>query len=265
MNFVRSCHNSFWFSSSSSCNMLPFQKSAFFQRKVCNESKHNREFYQTLLKNNRVWSEKVQRNEPEYFATLANIQRPKVLWIGCSDSRIPPTDITGTRPGDIFVQRNVANLVVHTDMNLMTVLQYAVEYLGIQHIIVCGHYNCGGVAHAMSHRYSGLINKWLTHIKDVYRMHEAELEAIENVAERERRLVELNVMEQVWNLCATSFLQKAWKKNGGHGLDHPDKVVPSVHGWVYDVRDGLVKDLNVDITKMSPIFRLDIAPPKTNT
>lgn len=184
---------------------------------------------------------------------MANIQR----LIGCSDSRIPPTDITGTRPGDIFVQCNIANLVVHTDMNLMSVLQFGVEELGVELIIVCGHYDCGGIAHALSHKHLGLIDRWCRHIKEVYREHRHELEAITNREQRERRLVELNVVQQVYNLCATEIVQRTWKKNGSTWKDKGEKwIKPAIHGWVYDVCDDLVKELPIDFNN---IFRFDFS------
>ena len=168
-----------------------------------------------------VVSEKVD-DDPNYFSRLSNLQTPEFLWIGCSDSRVPANEITGTEPGEIFVQRNIANMVIHTDLNLLSVLQYAVEVLEVKHIIVCGHYGCGGVKAAMGNHSLGIINKWLRNIKDVYRIHQDELEAITDEGDRVNRLVELNVQEQVMNLAKTSIIQSAWKH----------KKQPDIHGWV---------------------------------
>jgi carbonic anhydrase len=195
--------------------------------------------YEKLFENNRNWVAERLSLDPNYFSNLAMGQSPKFLWIGCSDSRVPASEITGTSPGEMFVHRNVANLVVSTDLNLLSVLQYAVEVLKVEHIIVCGHYGCGGVKAAMEDKNLGLINKWLRSIKDVLRIHRHELNAIVNKNERFKRLVELNVVEQVYNLHKTSIVQKAW---------HQDAKV-HVHGWVYDIREGLIKDLEVDILK----------------
>jgi carbonic anhydrase len=155
------------------------------------------------------------------------------LWIGCSDSRVPANEITGTQPGEIFVHRNIANMVVHTDLNLLSVLQYAVEVLKVKHVIVCGHYGCGGVQAAMTQKSLGIINKWLRNIKDVYRFHREEVDSIKDEVEKTNRLVELNVQEQVLNLAKTSIIQKAWKEN----------QAPDLHGWVYGLHNGLIKPL----------------------
>jgi carbonic anhydrase len=195
--------------------------------------------YEQLFENNRKWVTERLSLDPDYFTNLAMGQSPKFLWIGCSDSRVPASEITGTSPGEMFVHRNVANLVVSTDLNLLSVLQYAVEVLKVEHIIVCGHYGCGGVKAAMEDKNLGLINKWLLNIKDVLRIHRHELNSIPNKNERFKRLVELNVVEQVYNLHKTSIVQKAW---------HQDAKV-HVHGWVYDIREGYIKDLEVDILK----------------
>ncbi len=197
------------------------------------------EDYKQLFINNRSWVEKKLAKTPDYFEKLASGQAPKFLFIGCSDSRVPANQITGTSHGDIFVHRNIANVVVHTDMNLMSVLQYAVEVLKVKHVIVCGHYGCGGVKAAIGSDYHGLIDKWLRNIKDVYRLYAAELNAISDFNERADRLVELNVREQVYKICMTSIIQKAW---------HFESAL-HVHGWVYDIKDGLIKDLNIDISK----------------
>lgn len=197
------------------------------------------EDYQQLFKNNRAWVAKKIAKSPDFFEKLSQGQTPKFLFIGCSDSRVPANQITGTSQGDIFVHRNIANVVVHTDMNLMSVLQYAVEVLKIKHVIVCGHYGCGGVKAAMGKSHHGLIDHWLRNIKDVYRIYTKELDAIETEEERFRRLVELNVREQVYKLCMTSVIQKSW---------HFESAL-HVHGWVYDIRDGIIKDLNIDVSK----------------
>lgn len=199
--------------------------------------------YERLLLENKAWAREKVKEDPEYFHRLAQIQTPEFLWIGCSDSRVPANEITGTEPGEIFVQRNIANMVIHTDLNLLSVLEYAVMHLKVRHIIVCGHYGCGGVKAAMSHNNFGIINKWIRSIKDVYRIHEAELTAIEAEEDRVNRLIELNVEEQVLNLAKTSIIQKAWK----------DRQAPYLHGWVYGLNNGLIKPLK----EMAPGTRLD--------
>ncbi len=194
--------------------------------------------YSVLLDNNKKWVSDQLDQDPQYFKKLAKGQTPEYLWIGCSDSRVPANQITGTNPGDMFVHRNIANMVVHSDMNMLSVLSYAVEVLKVKHIIVCGHYECGGVLAAMGHKQYGLIDNWLRHIKDVYKMYATELESIPDEALRARRFVELNVTEQVYDLCKTTIVQNAWEK--GQPL--------AVHGWVYGVGDGLIKDLEVSFT-----------------
>lgn len=189
--------------------------------------------YEKLLENNKTWAEQAVNNDPEFFNRLKNTQSPEYLWIGCSDSRVPPDSITGTRPGEIFIHRNIANMVVHTDLNMLSVLQYAVEVLKVKHVIVCGHYGCGGVKAAMTHQSLGIINKWLRNIKDVYRMHQDEVNFLPNDVERLNKLIELNVQEQVMNLAKTSIIQKAWKDNNA----------PHLHGWVYGLNDGLIKPI----------------------
>lgn len=179
---------------------------------------------------------------PSFFSNLQHIQSPDFLWIGCSDSRVPADKVSGTQPGEIFVQRNIANMVVHTDLNLLAVLEYAVNYLKVKHIIVCGHYNCGGVKAAMSHSNYGIINKWIRNIKDVYRLHRDELDAFKNEENKLNRLVELNVIEQVTNLAKTSIVQKAWKA----------EQRPHLHGWVYGLDNGLVTPL-IDMTHTTHI------------
>ena len=203
-----------------------------------------------LLENNKNWVAKQLAIDPTYFEKLSNSQNPEYLWIGCSDSRVPANQITGTLPGDIFVHRNIANMVVHSDMNMLSVLSYAVEVLKVKHIIVCGHYGCGGVQAAMENKQFGLIDNWLRHIKDVYRYHHKELDAIEDTTQRARRFVEVNVMEQVHDLCKTSIVQNAWK----------NKQPLHVHGWVYDIHDGIIKDLNVSFTctkDLHKVYHLD--------
>ena len=188
--------------------------------------------------------------DPEFFTRLAKIQKPKFLWIGCADSRIPPNEVTGTRPGEIFVHRNIANLVVNTDLNMLSVLQYAVEVLEVDHIIVCGHYGCGGVNAALENRYHGLIDKWLLNIKDLYRIHYHELEAITDLPKRQRRMVEINVIEQVYNLSKTNIIQRAWQ-NGKR---------PKLHGWVYDIQDGIIHDLHISLAddqNMMQIYKIE--------
>jgi carbonic anhydrase len=206
--------------------------------------------YKQLLENNKNWVAKQLAIDPVYFDKLANSQNPEYLWIGCSDSRVPANQITGTLPGDIFVHRNIANLVVHSDMNMLSVLSYAVEVLKVKHIIVCGHYGCGGVIAAMENKQFGLIDNWLRHIKDVYRYHHKELDAIEDKTQRARRFVEVNVIEQVHDLGKTSIVQNAWKNN----------QPLHVHGWVYDIQDGIIKDLNVNFTctkDLHKVYHLD--------
>ncbi len=196
------------------------------------------ESYNRLLKNNKEWVSSKLNEDPDYFKKLALGQSPEYLWIGCSDSRVPANEITGTLPGEMFVHRNIANMVVHSDMNLLSVLSYAVEVLKVKHIIVCGHYGCGGVIAAMGNKQFGLIDNWLRHIKDVYRYHHNELDAIKDENERARRFVELNVIEQVHDLGKTSIVQKAWSNN----------QELHIHGWVYDISEGIIKDLGVTFT-----------------
>ncbi|MBE2251512.1 MAG: carbonic anhydrase [Myxococcus sp.] len=189
---------------------------------------------EALLRQNHEWAAERVRHDAEYFSRLAAIQTPKFLWIGCSDSRVPANQITGTEPGEIFVHRNVANLVVHTDLNVLSVLEFAIGQLKVEHIIVCGHYGCGGVAAAMTRQsYGGVLNKWLRNIKDVYRLHEPALLACAEGEARARLLVELTVREQVLNLAKTATLQRSWR------ADHR----PTLHGWVYGLEDGLIKPL----------------------
>ncbi len=199
-----------------------------------------------LLLENKAWANEQIERDPEYFSRLSKIQKPEFLWIGCSDSRVPANEITGTAPGEIFVHRNVANLVVHTDLNLLSVLLYAVDVLEVKHIIVCGHYGCGGVKASLTQHSFGIINKWLRNIKDIYRLHEDEFTVLKDEEAKVDRLVELNVMEQVLNLAKTSIVQKAWK----------DRKGPTLHGWVYGLEDGLLKTLcKMDHeSKLDPIY-----------
>lgn len=204
--------------------------------------------YEKLLLQNKAWSEEMIQMDTDFFNRLASKQKPKFLWIGCSDSRVPANEITGTDPGEIFVHRNIANMVIHTDLNLLSVLQYAVEILKVEHIIVCGHYGCGGIEAALSNRSLGLIDKWLLNIKEVYKMYQAEIDAIDDHVERVNRLVELNVMEQCQDLIKTSIIQKAWR----------DRQSPEIHGWAYGLNNGLVKELaniKADFEAINSIFR----------
>lgn len=196
-----------------------------------------------LFDSNRAWAERIARERPGFFDELQAQQAPQYLWIGCSDSRVPANEIVGLLPGELFVHRNVANQVVHTDINCLSVLQYAVELLRVRHVIVCGHYGCGGVRGAMESRPHGLIDNWLRHIRDVYQKHERLLEAIADPQRREDRLCELNVIEQVQNVCHTTIVQQAWA--AGQEL--------SVHGWIYGLHDGRLRDLGVCITRPDEI------------
>ncbi|MBA3898787.1 MAG: carbonate dehydratase [Bacteroidetes bacterium] len=207
-------------------------------------------FYNQLLENNKNWVKSKIDSDPEFFNRLAKGQKPPLLWIGCSDSRVPANEITGTQPGEVFVHRNIANMVVHTDMSMLSVLDYAVNVLEVKHVIVCGHYGCGGVLAAMGNQQIGLIDNWLRHIKDVYRIHQDELDIIESDEERGRRFVELNVIEQVFDLTKTSTIQNAWEKRQG----------PAVHGWVYDIANGLIVDLEVtvkDNSELSSVYKFE--------
>lgn len=205
--------------------------------------------YEKLLLENKAWAQEKVSDDPDYFNRLAHLQTPEFLWIGCSDSRVPANEITGTQPGEIFVHRNVANMVVHTDLNLLTVLDYAVNHLKVRHVIVCGHYGCGGVKASMTNHNFGIINKWLRNIKDVYRFHREELDNITDEDARADRLVELNVQEQVMNLAKTSIIQKAW--------EHEQR--PHLHGWVYGLKDGLINpifEMNAK-THIDPLYEFD--------
>ncbi|WP_396199072.1 carbonate dehydratase [Flavobacterium sp.] len=201
------------------------------------------DFYKKILDNNKEWVETNLAKDPNYFKDLSTGQNPPLLWIGCSDSRVPANEITGTRAGEVFVHRNIANLVIHTDMNMLSVLDYAVNALKVKHVLVCGHYGCGGVKAAMGNESIGVIDNWIRNIKDVYRVHNEELSAIEDENKKFNRMVELNVIEQVYNLAKTSIVQNAW--NNGQEL--------YLHGWVYGLNSGYVTDLNVNFSNNSEL------------
>ncbi|WP_374758100.1 carbonic anhydrase [Fibrella forsythiae] len=213
----------------------------------------NMQAYEKLLLANKAWAQEQLELDDSYFDKLAEGQKPKFLWIGCADSRVSAESITGAKPGEIFVHRNIANMVVHTDMNLQSVLQYAVEVLKVEHIIVCGHYGCGGVKAAMTQDDLGLINKWLQNIRDVYALNEEELTSIETEEARTNRLVELNVVSQVMNIVRTAVVQLAWRNDQR----------PIVHGWVFGLNTGMITELiNVDHTYELPsIFRYNFPRP----
>jgi carbonic anhydrase len=191
------------------------------------------ETYKKLLLNNKIWAQEKLEEDAEYFTDLAKEQRPEYLWIGCADSRVPANEVIGAAPGELFVHRNIANMVVHTDVNMLSVLQYAVEELKVKHVIVCGHYGCGGVKAALSQHHLGILNKWLRNIKDVYRLRHDEIKLAGDEDAQLRRLVELNVEEQVMNLSKTSIIQRAWKY----------EQRPVIHGWVYGLEDGILKEI----------------------
>ena len=191
-----------------------------------------------LIAENKAWAAGKKAEDPEYFERLSQLQTPEFLWIGCSDSRVPANEITGTQPGEIFVHRNIANMVIHTDVNLLSVLEFAVVHLKVKHVIVCGHYGCGGIKAAMTnHDYKQVLNMWLRNIKDVYRLYREELDAISDADKRADRLTELNVKEQVMHLAKTSIIQRAWQ--------HEQR--PQLHGWIYGLKDGIIK----------PVFEMD--------
>jgi len=200
-----------------------------------------------LFDQNRKWAERIKATDPNFFGDLSRQQNPEYLWIGCSDSRVPANQIVDMPPGQIFVHRNIANLVVHTDLNCLSVIQFAVDVLKVKHIIVCGHYGCGGIRAAMDNKEHGLIDNWLRHIKGVYRFHQTKIDAIQNEIEKINLLCELNVVEQVTNVCQTTIVQRAWK--AGQEL--------AVHGWIYNIEDGILKDLNVRITSPTKTFNFD--------
>ena len=196
------------------------------------------DFYKKILDNNKVWVESALAKDPNYFKDLAVGQKPPLLWIGCSDSRVPANEIIGAKPGEVFVHRNIANMVVHSDMNMLSVLDYAVNVLKVKHVIVCGHYGCGGVKAAMGNESIGIIDNWIRHIKDVYRLHQTFLDSISNESDRFNAFVELNVKEQVIDLAKTSIVQSAWKN--GQEL--------TLHGWAYGLNSGFVTDLQVNFS-----------------
>ncbi|MBC7451188.1 MAG: carbonic anhydrase [Cytophagales bacterium] len=205
--------------------------------------------YQSLLDGNKRWALGKVQNDEEYFKRMTVVQTPEYLWIGCSDSRVPETEVTGAEPGRMFVHRNIANMVVHTDLNLLSVVEYAVEVLKVKHIIVCGHYGCGGVIAATKNNSFGYVDNWLRNIKEIYNKNEKELSAIEDQVQRVNRLVELNVIEQVRNLAKTKPVQRAWKNRS-----------LEIHGWVYGLDTGIIKDLHAvydEAEDLEPIFRYD--------
>ncbi len=207
-------------------------------------------FYQSLLDNNKKWVQSKLDLDPHYFEKLAQGQQPPLLWIGCADSRVPANEIIGAQPGEVFVHRNIANMVVHTDMNMLSVVDYAVNVLKVKHIIVCGHYNCGGVQAAMGNKSYGIIDNWIRHIKNTYRLHKKELDAIEDEGKRFDRFVELNVSEQVFDLAKTSIVQNAWRNNQDLML----------HGWVYSIKRGVVQEVvsRVDNnSRLDEVYQLD--------
>jgi carbonic anhydrase len=191
------------------------------------------ESFKRLLLNNKAWVQERLNFRADFFSRTSGVQQPEFLWIGCSDSRVPAEEVTGVEPGELFVHRNIANLVVHTDFNMLAVVQYAVEVLRVRHVIVCGHYGCGGVRAASSHQHFGLIDNWLRHIKDIYRLHATELDAVPDDEARYERLIELNVFEQVNHLAELSFVQLAWKR----------EQRPILHGWIYDIHTGYLKQI----------------------
>ncbi len=196
-----------------------------------------------LFDNNVAWTKAINAEDPEFFTKLSQQQAPEYLWIGCSDSRVPANEIVGLLPGELFVHRNVANAVVHTDLNCLSVIQYAVDVLKVKHIIVCGHYGCGGVRAAMKQNRVGLVDHWLRHIRDVYHKHEKELLKIEDEEQRWDKLCELNVIEQTYNVCHTNIIQGAWER--GQPL--------SVHSWIYSIKDGLIRDLGLEVSSQDEI------------
>lgn len=204
------------------------------------------ETIKNLLDGNAKWVNNTLKHTPDFFNKLSAGQSPKFLWIGCSDSRVPATEITNALPGSIFVQRNIANMVVHTDSNLLSVVNYAVKVLKVKHIIVCGHYGCGGVQAAMSNDNFGFLDNWLMHIKDSYRLHQEELDSIKDEKNRFDRFVELNIQEQVANLAKISFIQEEWN----------DGDFPHIHGWVYSLKDGLIKDLNISMNNKNDLEKV---------
>lgn len=208
------------------------------------------DFYNKILDNNKTWVENQLAMDADYFKDLSKGQNPPLLWIGCSDSRVPANEIIGAKPGEVFVHRNIANMVVHSDMNMLSVLDYAVNVLKVKHVIVCGHYGCGGVKAALGNDSIGIIDNWIRHIKDVYRLHKTELDALNDENERFNKFVEINVKEQVFDLAKTSIVQSAWKSG--------QELV--LHGWVYGLNSGYVTDLNVNISSnndLDEVYQLE--------
>jgi carbonic anhydrase len=199
-----------------------------------------------LLEQNRAWADEIKRQDPGFFERLVGQQKPKYLWIGCSDSRVPATQLVGLSPGELFVHRNVANVVVHTDLNCLSVIQFAVDVLEVEHVIVCGHYGCGGVEAAFENRSLGLMDNWLRHVQDVIRKYEASLSRIEDRATRLEKLCELNVREQVLNVSQTTVIQSAWDR--GQGVQ--------VHGWVFSIGDGIIRDLDLHVASKEQLAAL---------
>ncbi|MBC7494653.1 MAG: carbonate dehydratase [Flavobacterium sp.] len=205
------------------------------------------DFYEKILNNNKTWVENQLKLDPEFFKDLSKGQSPPLLWIGCSDSRVPANEIIGAKPGEVFVHRNIANMVIHSDMNMLSVLDYAVNVLKVKHVIVCGHYGCGGVKAAMGNDSIGIIDNWIRHIKDIYRLHSTYLNSILDVNERFNKFVELNVKEQVFDLAKTSIVQSAWKSG--------QEV--TLHGWVYGLNSGFVTDLQVNFSSNNDLDTID--------
>lgn len=208
-------------------------------------------FYKSLLDKNKAWVEKKLLKDEKFFDRLSEGQQPPLLWIGCADSRVPANEIIGADPGEVFVHRNIANLVVHSDMNMLSVLDYAVNVLKVRHVVVCGHYGCGGVKAAMTNNSYGIIDNWIRHIKDVYRFHSDELDEIKDEKDRFEKFVELNVVEQVYDLAKTSIVQNAWKSE--------NKL--SIHGWVFSLSTGMINDLNITFdndSKLNETYKLNL-------
>ncbi|MDP3582241.1 MAG: carbonate dehydratase [Ignavibacteria bacterium] len=204
---------------------------------------------ENLFENNKLWAGEITKSDPEFFNALSKQQTPEYLWIGCSDSRVPANQIVGLLPGEIFVHRNIANVVVHTDLNCLSVIQFAVDILKVKHVIVCGHYGCGGVNAALENKEHGLIDNWLRHIKDVYYFHQDKIDVCTSEEKRSDKLCELNVYEQVANVCHTTIVQNAWKR--GSDL--------TVHGWIYSLEDGLIRDLGFSISdeeQIKSVYRM---------
>jgi carbonic anhydrase len=207
-------------------------------------------FLKHIFDNNRAWAEKMEKQDPQFFQKLSAQQSPDYLWIGCADSRVPANEIMGLMPGEVFVHRNIANVVVHSDLNCLSVIQYAVEVLQVKHIIVCGHYGCGGVSAAMQRKEFGLIDNWLRHLKDIYQRHETELDSLTDDKTRLNHFCEVNVVEQVRNVCHTTIVQGAWRR--GQQL--------AIHGWIYGLTDGHLHDLDVTVTsaaELDDLFRME--------